>query len=190
VSAATELRPALEKAAIRRFLYIALCPPRPGHQEDLRAIAAELPKGEFEGVKDLLTATDDEVAAEGFRLIGPAGVVPITSSNYIEDGYADKGPKLGDAAGFHKAFDFTATLSESPDHFATIFEFLSFLALKEAWESADGDESQAELCRDAEAKFLTEHVTPYLPRFAERLAAASPPGGHHAALARVLTQVG
>ncbi len=189
MSAATELRPTLEKAAIRRFLHLALCPPGPGRQDDLRAIAAELPPGEFDGVDDLLTATDEEVEAEGFRLIGPAGIVPISASNYIEEGYADKGPKLGDAAGFHHAFGFTPTLSEAPDHFSTIFEFLSFLALKEAWESAEGDEEQAELCRDAEAKFLKEHVTIYLPRFAERLAAAAPVGGHHAALARVLMQV-
>ena len=49
---------------------------------------------------------------------------------------------------------------------------------------------QAELNRDAEEKFLSEHVTPYLPRFAERLATAAPEGGHHAALARILMQIG
>ena len=190
MSAAAELRPALEKAAVGRFLHLALCPPAPGRQADLRAIAAELPQGEIEGVEDLLKATDEEVAAEGFRLIGPAGVVPISASNYIEGGYADMGPILGDIAGFHKAFGFESTLAESPDHFAALFEFLSFLAVKEAWENAEGDEEQAELCRDAEAKFLADHVTPYLPRFAARLAAAAPEGGHHAALALILMQVG
>ena len=67
---------------------------------------------------------------------------------------------------------------------------VTWFGRREHWESADGDEAQAELCRDAEAKFLYEHVTPYLPRFAERLATAAPEGGHHAALARVLMQVG
>ena len=190
MTATRQLRTALEKAALRRFLFLALSPPAPGRQDGLRAIAAELPTGAVEDAEALTAWTDDEVAAERFRLLGPAGTVPTSAGNYVLDGYADLGPILGDVAGFHRAFGFTSTLAESPDHFATLFEFLSFLAVKEAWESTAGDEEQADLCRDAEAKFVEQHLTDYRPRFAERLLAAAPEEGYHAALAATLLRVG
>ncbi|MHC4470839.1 MAG: molecular chaperone TorD family protein [Planctomycetota bacterium] len=180
-SADTTLGEHLERAARYRLLHLLVRPPVPGRREEIEAVGREIPGL---GLEPLIAASDEEAAAEAFRLLGQAGSVSACASDYVEDGYADKGPFLADVAGFYRAFGFTPTLAENPDHFAAMFEFLSFLALKQAWAGREGDEEQREIAADAEAKLLAERVRPYLSRFSERLLAAAPPGGAFEAVAR------
>jgi len=134
-------------------------------------------------VAPLLAPCDEDAEVEAFGLLGQAGRVSGCASDYVEDGYADKGPILGDVAGFYRAFGFEPMLAENPDHFGNLFEFLAFLALKQAWCVEAGHPDQAEIAADAEGKLLAEHVHPYLARFAERLSGFAAEGGAYAPVA-------
>lgn len=185
------VRPHLDRAARRRFLGLLLEPPRRGRQAALRALALEIPPGE--ALADLgpaLRPSDDEVEAEHFRVLGAGGAVSACASDYVEGGFADKGPILADIAGFYRAFAFEPGAREAPDHFACMFEFLAFLALKQAYAALGSEPEQAEVAAAAERAFIAEHVAPYLARFAERLAAAARAGGAYEAIARVLAECG
>ncbi len=186
MSPAAHLAPALSRSAAYRFLHLLLRPPAPGRRAELRKLSGEAPKAWGEELPSLLGPSDEEVMTESFRLLAPVGPVSLSAANHVDDGYADKGPILGDIAAFYRAFGFTPSLSEPPDHFACLFEFLSFAALKEAWALEQGDEEQARICREAEEELLGQHVHPYLSRFAEKLARAAPPGGFYASAARLV----
>ncbi len=83
--------------------------------------------------------------------------------------------QLSDIAGFYRAFglDLSDGANERPDHLAIELEFLHFLCFKEAYALEHHGLEQVELCRDAEAKFLKEHLLPWAPSFAKRLQGAA-----------------
>jgi len=83
--------------------------------------------------------------------------------------------QLSDIAGFYRAFglDLSDGAHERPDHLAIELEFLHFLSFKEAYALEHHGPEQVELCRDAEAKFLKEHLLPWAPSFAKRLQSAA-----------------
>ncbi|MBI1884722.1 MAG: molecular chaperone TorD family protein, partial [Chloroflexi bacterium] len=58
---------------------------------------------------------------------------------------------------------------ERPDHVAAELEFMHVAALQEARALARGQTEKAEVCRDAQAKFLADHLACWLPAYAERL---------------------
>ncbi len=174
----------LRRAGRYRFLHLLLGPPAPGRRVRLWELGREAGGEEGESLDPLLAAEDEAVVEEAFRLLGPAGPVPVTASDYVEDGYADKGPILGDIAGFYRAFGFSPGIPGTPDHFAILFEFLSLLALKQAWARQEGDREQVSVARRAEEDLLAEHVHPFLARFARRLESFAPPGGAYLAVAR------
>jgi len=171
------LRADLARAADYRLLSVLLETPSDERQARLRALMAATPLPEGPDLTRVLAADDTAVAAEHFRVLGAAGPVSGAASDYIEGGYADKGPILGDIGGFYRAFGFELTIREAPDHFANLLAFLSFLAVKQAWTDHHGDPEEAEVAREAESKLLERHVHPYLGRFAVRLAEHAPEGG-------------
>lgn len=79
---------------------------------------------------------------------------------------------LADIAGFYRAFGLQTApnLCERLDHISVELEFMHFLCLKEghAVEKRHGAERIAQ-CREAQAKFLGEHVGRWAPGFARRL---------------------
>jgi DMSO reductase family type II enzyme chaperone len=79
--------------------------------------------------------------------------------------------ELADLAGFYRAFGMEGSDGERerPDHVSVELEFMHLLTYKEAWALAQGDQGGAEICREAEADFLTDHVLKWLPEFARRL---------------------
>jgi len=85
---------------------------------------------------------------------------------------------LSDIAGFYRAFglDLSDGAHERPDHLAVELEFLHFLCLKEAHALEHHGSEQVELCRDAQVKFLRDHLLPWAPSFARRLQQAAGDG--------------
>lgn len=81
--------------------------------------------------------------------------------------------EMADVAGFYRAFGVeVAPGGERPDHLVAELEFMHLLALKEAIASGEGDGGErASLCRDAARAFLHDHLSRWIPRFAERLEA-------------------
>ena len=84
--------------------------------------------------------------------------------------------RLADLAAFYRAFglEVTTDAGERQDHLCLELEFMCVLAAKEAYAlehqlAAD----QLAQCRDAQKKFLREHLGRWTPAFARRLAAAT-----------------
>jgi DMSO reductase family type II enzyme chaperone len=92
--------------------------------------------------------------------------------------------QLADIAGFYRAFglDLSDDANERPDHLAIELEFLHFLCFKEAYGLKHHGPEQVEVCRDAEVKFLREHLLTWAPSFAKRLQEAAG-GGFYERLA-------
>jgi len=176
----------LERAASHRFLALLLRPNGTGFREDLVDLAREVPRGDGPDPSRLAAVSEAEAADEGFRLLGQAGPVSCLASDYVEGGYADKGPLLADIAGFYRAFGFTPALGEPVDHFSTLFEFLSFVEMKESYCLVHGDPEQAEIARSAGEKLRAEHLKGRVERFAERLGSLAPEGGVYASVAELL----
>jgi TorA maturation chaperone TorD len=80
--------------------------------------------------------------------------------------------ELADIAGFYRAFGFLngGPVRERPDHLAVELEFMQALALKEAHAQLNGLTEYAELCVDAQAKFLGDHLGTWIGLFAQSLA--------------------
>lgn len=79
--------------------------------------------------------------------------------------------RLGDIAGFYRAFgvEVSDRAKERLDHIAVELEFMSFLTLKEAYALTHDGEEKASICRDAQRKFLEDHLGCWAPLFAELL---------------------
>ncbi len=94
---------------------------------------------------------------------------------------------LSDIAGFYKAFGL-AISEERPDrvdHVATELEFMHILALKESI-AIEGDETEhIEIVRDAQLKFMNDHLGRWTGQFRDRMADADE-GGFYIALAEML----
>jgi DMSO reductase family type II enzyme chaperone len=93
--------------------------------------------------------------------------------------------ELADISGFYRAFGFTngSRVRERPDHLAAELEFMSILALKEAYTVKDGLVEHFEVCLEAQRKFLGDHLGRWIDKFAQSLALDGD-GGPYQALAR------
>lgn len=93
---------------------------------------------------------------------------------------------LADISGFYKAFGLepSAAGHERADHVAMELEFMAVLAAKEAHALARELPEQAMVCRDAQRKFLEDHLGRWADSFAGRLKNKS--SGFYARLAQDL----
>lgn len=81
--------------------------------------------------------------------------------------------RLADLAAFYRAFGLEVSdeAGERQDHLCLELEFLCVLAAKEAYAlEYQLSESESQICRDAEKKFLREHLGRWTPAFTRRLA--------------------
>ena len=82
--------------------------------------------------------------------------------------------EMGDIAGFYRAFGLDVSDSEVSrervDHISVEFEFMYFLACKEAYglEKKD-DEDKLSIVTDAQKKFVREHIAMWVPLFTKFL---------------------
>jgi DMSO reductase family type II enzyme chaperone len=84
--------------------------------------------------------------------------------------------RLADLAAFYRAFGLEVAddAGERHDHICLELEFMCVLAAKEAYALEHQlDADQLAQCRDAQKKFLREHLGRWTPAFTRRLAAAT-----------------
>lgn len=95
---------------------------------------------------------------------------------------------LADVSGFYKAFGVEPSESghERADHLSMELEFMAYLALKEAHALKTGRTEQAQLCLDAQKKFLQEHLGRWAGAFAGSL--KKKPYPHYQRLAQSLEE--
>jgi putative dimethyl sulfoxide reductase chaperone len=133
-------------------------------------------------------------AAAAFRaLLTPDAFEPFTESYLAAFGHAARGRcpmneieygdikadplfqphRLADLAAFYRAFGLEVAddADERHDHLCLELEFMCVLAAKEAFALEHQLDSEAlSLCRDAQNRFLRDHLGRWTPAFARRLA--------------------
>ena len=191
------LQPSIDLAVARAFIYRFLAKafedPRAEawlwltDSETIRSLRASVavvgpgPLRTGEGLVDALNSGDFDSFHSGYlAAFGHAarGSCPL---NEIEYGDLKADPlfqphRLADLAAFYRAFglEVAADADERHDHICLELEFLCVLAAKEAYALENQlDADELTLCRDAQRKFLREHVGRWTPAFARRLASAT-----------------
>lgn len=93
---------------------------------------------------------------------------------------------LADIAGFYRAFglEMAKDAAERVDHLAVELEFMHYLAYREAYALEHHGQDQARLLRDAQRRFLQDHLGRWGPVIARTVAARV--GGVLGAAARLL----
>jgi putative dimethyl sulfoxide reductase chaperone len=99
------------------------------------------------------------------------GSVPPYETEYGNEALFQQPQELSDLMGFYHAFGLTMKLGEyeRPDHVSCECEFLSFLALKEAYALEHQQSEMLEETRKAQRLFLKDHLGRFLPTFAQQL---------------------
>ena len=106
------------------------------------------------------------------------GEITPYETEYGNEALFQQPQELGDLMGFYRAFglNMRAGTHERPDHISCEFEFLMFLALKEAYALEHNDrDMKAETCK-AEILFMRDHVGRFLPAFVGQLQRADRSG--------------
>ena len=121
----------------------------------------------------LIVTFGDELSASHRRLFGHTarGAVPPYETEYGVEALFQQPQEMGDLMGFYRAFGLTLNNQEHEraDHVSCECEFLSFLALKEAYAVEHRDAFMLEETRKAERLFLRDHLGRFLPAFANKL---------------------
>jgi len=104
-----------------------------------------------------------------FLFLRGGGVAPYEAS-FLNRNLASNN-ELADVTGFYRAFGFeiAASAKELPDHIAIEFEFLAVLCAKEAYAIENAWREQAEICEQARADFIAQHLGLWLNQFVERV---------------------
>jgi DMSO reductase family type II enzyme chaperone len=99
------------------------------------------------------------------------GPVPPYETEYGNEALFQQAQELGDLMGFYNAFGLTVNCGtfERSDHISCECEFLSFLALKEAYALEHADLQMLEETRKAQRLFLKDHLARFLPSFVHKL---------------------
>ena len=160
------------------------------------ACVGELAKGErpladldpqrvFDRLPRSRAALNDEFEQTFGLLVSNA--CPPYETEYIDSKLSfQRSNMMADISGFYGAFGLT-TSKQNPDradHVVLELEFMAFLLGLER-QAEDGDPNQradrADVCRDAQARFLNEHVAWWMPAFAHLLGRESTGGFYEAA---------
>ena len=142
------------------------------------------------GRVDIAVLSSSHVALFGHTA---RGSVPPYETEYGNEALFQQPQELSDLMGFYRAFGLTLKLGEyeRPDHISCECEFLSFLALKEAYALEHQQAEMLEETRKAHRLFLKDHLGRFLPTFARKLSREDR-GGFYAKLGdiclRIVTQ--
>lgn len=106
------------------------------------------------------------------------GSCPLYEFEFGQGEIFQKSAQLSDVHGFYEAFglELAGARPERGDHLSTELEFMSSVAAREAYAVQTGDNEGLRILRDAETRFLEEHLGRWLPSFSHRLTEANPEG--------------
>jgi DMSO reductase family type II enzyme chaperone len=183
-----QLSPILLRGALYRALALGLAYPSPDVLERLTTqwkalsdASVAWPDGVKEAFQDAARQLHDSdteaLGPEHVRLFGPAGRCSLHETSYGNAArLLGRSAHLADISGFYLAFGLQpAAVSTSPeDHISIELEFMSLLSLKEAYALAEGWDDHLEVTRDAQRKFVQDHLGTWFDAMAAELRAADP----------------
>lgn len=115
-----------------------------------------------------------DLSIDYVRLFGAHGGVncPPFATEFGSRHTFGKAQDLADITGFYAAFgvEMSKERVDRPDHISFLFEFLSFLALKQVGAAAEGNPEGLAVTGEAEEKFFCKHVIDWVPVFCDALA--------------------
>lgn len=164
------------RAQVYHFLADAVLYPMDNWLEDLPALLPILDELQFEIVPPAsLNLSLAELQAEHRRAFGVSGSLCYETEYGLPHEFRQS-QELADIAGFYNAFGFQigGTVRERPDHLATELEFMCLLAFKQAYAESHGETEHAEICAEAQQKFLRDHLGRWVNLFAERITQTAP----------------
>ncbi len=90
---------------------------------------------------------------------------PLYETEYGNRAIFQQAQQMGDIAGFYRAFglEVSPTAKERLDHLSIQLEFMHVLTFKEAYALEHHGMEAAELCREAQQKFLNDHLGRWVP---------------------------
>jgi DMSO reductase family type II enzyme chaperone len=180
----------LDTALARATLYSALALGfRPPDEETITRLCSKDGAAALAGAATLLDPNQPGFVAASLLLTSHASLLTLTESHRRLFGHTARGGvppyeteygaealfqqphEMGDLMGFYNAFGLTVNIQarERPDHVSCECEFLSFLALKEAYALEHEDAAMLDETRKAERLFLRDHLGRFLPAFAKKI---------------------
>jgi TorA maturation chaperone TorD len=188
---------ALRRAAVYRLLAVAFAYPTAPRLESVAmaaweaAVAAPVElRVALRRIADAAAGADDtSLAGEHIALFQRQVSCPPYEGAYGPPQMAGKAALLADVAGFYRAFALEPAEGqpEVEDHVCAELEFMSALALKEAWAVAERHAEGLGVTREAGRAFMRDHLGRWGKAFAGRLATMSAPGFYPAAAALLET---
>jgi TorA maturation chaperone TorD len=175
----------LERASLYRLLGGALARPQAERLAELATVAEALAAAVEPAVAGPLArfaaaARQADAAAIGdeyvFLFDRAAKVPPYEGAWGEAPQLAGKAALLADVAGFYAAFGLLPGEAQPDveDHIAAECEFMSALALKEAYALAESDDEGVAITRAAQSCFVGDHLGRWSGTFADALRDASP----------------
>jgi len=136
------------------------------------------------------SAEEYEAAHAGiFGLVVSSAACPSHETDYVsEKQIFQQSHALADVSGFYRAFGLAPSrrFPERHDHISAELEFMASLVALERIAAESGEQERADLCRDAERRFLEEHLAWWAPTFARMLSLEAGPNTFYGAVAALL----
>ena len=156
----------------------------PDREADFRSAIEALPRAEENRTAAL---------ASQYRVLfghTARGRISPYETEYGNEALFQQPQELGDLMGFYHAFGLVLEQGkhERPDHVSCEFEFLMFLALKEAYALEQDNREMLAETRKAEKLFLRDHLARFLPAFTSQLNGEDS-SGFYAILAELCRQI-
>ena len=175
---------ALARASVYRLLGRAFGYPTPAVLAELTELAARSADAAPVAAEPLhrlaaaLRCVDAATAADEYVFLFDRQVrcPPYESAYGPVPQMAGKSAQLADVAGFYTAFGLAAAAGQPDieDHVAAELEFMSALALKEAYAEAEGEAEGLAVVRSAQVAFFTDHLGRWGEAFARSVGEATP----------------
>jgi TorA maturation chaperone TorD len=148
--------------------------------EGLLSSAGDLPEGDLSAswkvFREAFPANrrrGRDMESEYLRIFDMGKIISPYETEYLQEKISRKPFELADVAGFYQAFGFDVNDGEehreSVDHIAVELEFMAILAYKELYAEERGQEEHLMVVREAQKKFLHEHLARWGYFFCSRL---------------------
>lgn len=142
---------------------------------------------ELQRTSESLPGSLEALQSQHNALYSSGSVCPQQESDYVASHAFQKTDVMADVAGFYRAFGLRVSRAqrELPDFLGSELEFLHAVGWKEARAMQEGNREASAVCRQAQMKFLAEHLGVWIGAFHAKME-PSPAGRLYVVVARLV----